>query len=779
MQILKNKLSENSKQFGARWAIWVISNRWLVMGLSLLLVVAFGTGLPKLGFDGDYRAFFSKENPQLKAFDELQNKYTQDDNVLIVIEPRDGKTFSIETLSAIEDLTELSWQTPYSSRVDAITNFQHTRAEGDNLFVDDLVEDAYSKTPQELEYIKKVALRDPLLVNRLINQQGTVTALNITVKLPGESIVEGPEVVAYVRQITEDFEKEHPNLKTYLSGLVMLNAAFFEASQKDSSTLIPLMFLAIILTILIATRTITGTISALVVIIFSIFTGLGFAGLMGILLTPPSGAAPIIIMTLAVADSVHILITMVQGLRSGLNKNEAIIESLRVNFMPVFITSFTTIIGFLSMNSSDVPPFHDLGNITSVGMAAAFIFSVTTLPAMVSILPMKIKVRDQHSNKNGRFFESLSNIIIRHPKKLLWASSITIMGLTMMAFNNQLNDAFIKYFDSSISFRTDTDFISKNLTGIYNVEFSVGAGESGGINNPEYLNHLENFEHWLASQKEVIHVNAFTEISRRVNLSMHGDTVSYYKVPQNREEAAQYLLLYEMSLPFGLDLNNQINVDKSETRLTATIENLDSKDMIAFTGRAEQWLRSNTPEYMHATGISPTLMFSHLSKRQLLSMISGTILALILISIVLMIALRSFGMGMLSLIPNITPIAVGFGVWAMISGTINVGMAIVFGMTLGIIVDDTVHFMSKYLRARRTRNASAPEAVKYAFSTVGKALVVTTFVLLIGFLILAQSSFGMNSDMARITTIIISAALVIDFVLLPSMLLLMEKKKGG
>jgi predicted RND superfamily exporter protein len=170
-------------------------------------------------------------------------------------------------------------------------------------------------------------------------------------------------------------------------------------------------------------------------------------------------------------------------------------------------------------------------------------------------------------------------------------------------------------------------------------------------------------------------------------------------------------------------------------------------------------------------------MFSHLSRRQITSMISGTLLALVIISVVLMIALRSFGMGFLSLIPNIAPIAVGFGVWALFSGTINVGMAIVFGMTLGIIVDDTVHFLSKYLRARRAHNVSAPEAVRYAFSTVGKALVVTTLVLLIGFAILAQSSFGMNSDMARITTIIIVAALVIDFIMLPALLLLLAKPK--
>ena len=404
-------------------------------------------------------------------------------------------------------------------------------------------------------------------------------------------------------------------------------------------------------------------------------------------------------------------------------------------------------------------------------------FSVTTLPALIAILPVRIKAKVVDKTTRPNYLDRLSGFVVRHPKKLLWASAFAIIALTAISSGNQLNDAFIKYFDHSVSFRTDTDFISDNLTGIYNIEFSVGSGESGGINNPEYLYHLERFERWLESQDEVIHVNAFTEVARRVNRSMHGDTTSYYRIPASREEAAQYLLLYEMSLPFGLDLNNQINVDKSETRLTTTVKNLDSKDMIDFASRAEQWLVDNTPEYMHATAISPTLMFSHLSKRQITSMITGTIMALVIISTVLMIALRSWGMGFLSLIPNVTPIAAGFGFWALFSGTINVGMAIVFGMTLGIIVDDTVHFLSKYLRARRSRNATAGEAVKYAFSTVGKALIVTSLVLVMGFMILAQSSFGMNSDMAKITTIIILTALIIDFILLPSLLLLLAKRK--
>ncbi|TRX60898.1 MMPL family transporter [Fulvivirga sp. M361] len=755
----------------------MIRYRWMVILLAVVSVMGLAAGAANLGFDSDYRVFFKKDNPQLMAYEALQKKYTQDDNVLLVIEPADNEVFNAKTLEAIEQLTENSWQVPYSSRVDAITNFQHTYAEGDDLFVEDLVEGANGKTASEIQKIEAIAKREPLLVHRLLNEKGTVAAVNITVKLPGESITENPEVISFVRQMSEDFQKANPALKVHLSGIVMLNGAFFEASEKDSSTLIPLMFLVILITIFISTRTLSGTFVSLLVIVFSIVAGMGFAGYMGIKLTPPSGAAPIIIMTLAVADSIHILITMMHGMRTGMSKREAIVESLRVNFMPVFITSLTTVIGFLSMNTAEVPPFRDLGNITAVGMTMAFILSVTLLPAVMAVLPVRVKVKDQEKSKSGRFYDVLANFVIGQKKPVLVGSVLMISLLSYFAVNIELNDEFVKYFDDRISFRKDTDFINENLTGIYNAEFSIGSGESGGINNPDYLKNLEKFERWLEEQPEIVHVNAYSEVARRVNRSMHGDDPAFYKIPENREEAAQYLLLYELSLPFGLDLNNQINVDKSESRLTATMVNMPTTSMIRFAKRAETWLVENTPEYMHTNGISPTMMFAYLSRTQVLSLITGTAIALALISLILIGALKSIKFGMISILPNVTPAFAGFGIWALSGGQINLGISIVFGMTLGIIVDDTIHFLSKYLRAIRDHGYTPEEAVRYAFNTVGRALVVTTIVLVAGFVILAQSSFGMNSGMAMVTSIIIVCALAIDFLLLPAMLLLIGKKK--
>jgi len=775
MNALK-KISNASNNFAKNWAKAVIKNKWIVLLASVMLAMGLGSQ-GKMEFDGDYHVFFSESNPELEAFDALQDKYTKDDNVILVLSPSNGNVFTKENLSAIEELTAASWNTPYSSRVDALTNFQHTSAEGDDLFVDDLSYESSLKTDAQINEIKEKALKEPLLVNRILNEKGSVTAVNITVRLPGkDSAKEIPEVTNFVRNMVKDFKEKNPTFEVHSSGLVPLNTAFFESSMNDLG-LTMIMMLIVIITTLILTKNIYSTIATLVVVIFSIISSVGFVGIMGIKLTPPSAVFPTMILTLAVADSIHILITMLQKMRKdGLSKVDALVESIRLNFMPVFITSLTTVIGFLTMNFGDVPPFWDLGNITAFGMIMAFIFSTTTLPALMAVLPVKTKVIKEESTPKKNNYSAFGNFVVKQPVKLTLISFAVIGILTFLATKNTFNDEFINYFDESVEFRTDTDYISENLTGIYNVEFSVGSGESGGINSPTYLKNLNAFENWLNEQPEVIHVNAFSEVARRVNRSMHGDDEKYYRVPDNREEAAQYLLLYELSLPFGLDLNNQINVDKSESRVTVTLKNIDSPNMIAFSERCEDWLQENTPKEMHAIAVSPMLMFSKLGFRQAESMLNGNIIAIILISIVLMLALRSFKLGLLSLIPNIAPVLVGFGIWALYKGQINTGMVIVFGMTLGIIVDDTVHFMSKFLRARRELGYDAKEAVVYAFETVGEALVTTTIVLLAGFTVLSTSSFALNSYMARITLIIIFAALVIDFILLPSLLILTSKK---
>jgi predicted RND superfamily exporter protein len=264
---------------------------------------------------------------------------------------------------------------------------------------------------------------------------------------------------------------------------------------------------------------------------------------------------------------------------------------------------------------------------------------------------------------------------------------------------------------------------------------------------------------------------------KRLNKNMHGDDPAYYRLPDSRELAAQYLLLYEMSLPYGLDLNNQINVDKSATRFTVTLSDIGSDEIRDLSKRGEQWLKQYAPEEMHAIGSGPMVMFAHISGINIQSMLTGSIFALALISLLMIFALRSTRLGLISFVPNMIPAAVAFGVWGLTSGIVNLGLSIVIGMTMGIVVDDSIHFLSKYRRARREKNMSETEAVRYTFSNVGRALTVTSVILVIGFGILATSAFDMNASMGKMTAVTIALALIADFFFLPPLLMLLDRKK--
>ena len=336
---------------------------------------------------------------------------------------------------------------------------------------------------------------------------------------------------------------------------------------------------------------------------------------------------------------------------------------------------------------------------------------------------------------------------------------------------------FVKYFSENVPFRVDTDFVVEHLTGIYMLEYSLPAKGEGEITSPEYLRMVDEFANWLRQQPEVLHVNTFTDIMKRLNKNLHGDDPAWYRLPDNRGLSAQYLLLYEFSLPFGLDLNNQINVKKSATRITITLRSISSEELLALQERARNWLQEHAPDYMHVEGASPTLMFAHIGHRNIRAMLEGTVVALVLISLILTIFLRSVRIGLLSLIPNLAPIGMGFGLWALFVGEVGLALSVVGGMTIGIVVDDTVHFLSKYLRARREQGLSPEDAVRYAFHTVGTALWVTTLVLMLGFGVLALSDFKLNAGMGLLTAITIGLALLADFFFLPPLLMQFGEKK--
>ena len=761
-----------------RYGQWVVNHPWIAILISIILVFAAASGGRFLGFTTDYRVFFDKANDDLVAFESLERMYTKNDNVMFIVSPKDGNVFTPETLSIIQEITQDSWQVPYSIRVDSISNFQGTRAEGDDLTVRDLVPEDQTFDNSTLEKIKQIAINEPLLKRRLISETGHVTGVNVTVQLPGiNPMAEVPEIVGFVREMANRYMEKYPSVEIRLSGMVMMNNAFSEASQKDMSSLVPISFALMLVTLGLLLRGFTGTIGTMIVIIFSIMTAMGIGGYLGFPITPPSASTPTIVLTIAIANSVHILISFLHSMRKGLPKKEAMVESLRINMQPVFLASITTALGFLSMNFAEVPPFMHLGNMVAFGVLASFVLSVFFLPAFMSLMPVRVKVKEE--NDKNIMMDKLGDFVVGNRKTLMWGMLVVIVTLISFIPKNELNDVFVHYFDHSVSFRADSDYFTENLSGLYNIDYSLDSGEQGGISNPEFMGDVTKFADWYRQQPEVIHVNTFTDIMKRLNKNMHGDDPSWYRSPDERNLAAQYLLLYEMSLPYGLDLNNQINVDKSATRFTVTTETMSTNELLALDKRADDWLKTNTTAIKQAHGSGTSIMFANIGKKNILSMITGTTIALILISMILIFALKSAKIGFVSMIPNLVPAAMGFGIWGIFVGEVGLALSIVMGMTLGIVVDDTVHFLSKYLRARREQGMDAQQATRYAFHTVGMALLTTSIVLVVGFLVLSLSSFKLNSGMGMMTAIVIALALIADFLFLPALLMKLEEKKDA
>jgi predicted RND superfamily exporter protein len=755
----------------------LIRHRLLVILTSILMVILAASSLPNTKFSSDYRIYFSNDNPHLQAYEELQATFTKSDNVMFVIAPKDGQVFTQSTLAIIEQLTEMAWKLPYSIRVDSITNYQHTIAEDDDLIVNNLVSDALKRTNNELEQAKIIALNEPSLAGRLISYSADVTAVNVSMEMPGlNPSTETPEVAKASYAIQSYLKEHHPEIEVYVTGQIITDNAFKDAAIYDLTHIVPLAFiiatLCIALYMYMASGSVitlfSGTISILIVIVASILFAQGIATWLRIDITTASANAPTMILTLAIADSIHILSSFFQQMQKGNSKIASISESLRINQQPVFLTSITTVIGFLSLNFSDSPPFQDLGNIVAIGVVGAWFFSVFLLPALIMSLPFKVK---ENANDEHSWTQVLANWVIKYSKKVLLLS-IIIMG-SCIAFlpQNELNDVWVEYFDTSMRQRQSADFTRERLTGLGNISFIVSAKEGASVTDPAYLAGLEKAAVWLRQQPEIQHVLSFSDVMKRLNKNLYGDAEEQYRLPDNAELAAQYLLLYEMSLPFGLDLNNQIDINKNKTRLMGALVKTSTSELLDLQNRAIDWFAINIPNLDFSHGASSDVMFAHIGQSNIRSMLEGTFIALIIISIVLGISLRSAYYGVVSLLPNILPSLVAFGIWGMTVGQIGIGLSVVFGMTLGIVVDYTVHFLSKFLRAKHENNLSTENAIRYAFSSVGVALLVTTFILFANFAVLAISDFSMNADMGLMTAVTIVVALLVDFFFLPPLLL--------
>ncbi|MBL4608682.1 MAG: MMPL family transporter [Pseudomonadales bacterium] len=754
-------------------ADFLVKHRNRLAIFSLIIVFFASLGGSHLGFSTNYRDIFMEDNRQLVDFDQLQSIFHESETLVFLVTPASGNIFDKNALISLEQLHKDCWQTPYSQGVHSLLNFQRNTPSSEGFSLDYLVPDASTISKEEIESIEKFVLSEPLLKGRLVGFSGEVTAILVNIAMPENRRQANSEIVAFAQQLKQRYQAQYPGMQIHLTGGVMVSDSFLQVAIHDAINLFPIMVIIGLLIQGILFHSISAVLASMATVFFSILFTMGIAGWLGYSLNQTSALAPMLVLTLALADSTHIITHYISLLRSGLDRFTAIKNSIAENLQAIFLTSVTTSIGLLCMNFSDSPPFHDFANITAIGVMSAFVLTLTVLPSILMALPMRVTEKDLNLTL---LMIRISHIAIKQRRFFFIAISVLVLFSAYFIPANELNDDLLDYFDESLEIRQATNYASAHFKGARSITLALDSGEQQGINQTNFLHDVDTFGSWLRHQQGVNQVVSWADSIKQLNQNMHQGDADFYKIPESSALASQYLLLYEMSLKTGQDINDQINFDRSTIKLTVFVDKMKNSEIIELETRIKTWLGKNLPHIKVIMG-SQTLMFAHLGQQVIESMMIGSFAALVLVTVVIAFGLKSWRYGLISLIPNAFPAAVVYGLWGLFVGEINQAAAVTFSVSLGIIVDDTVHILSKYIS--RLKQGDSPEAaLHYTFTTTGTALIITSVVLTAGLLVLAQSTFGINATIGAMVAPIIVFALIVDFFFLPALLIFFDQQKN-
>lgn len=752
----------------------VVYRPWVAISVSLLLVAVMVVGIKDFRMTNNPRTFFAESNPDYALLKNLEAMYGNREVVVFVLHPRNNEIFTRENLLLLEKMTQDLWQMPAAIRVSSLANFQHTEVNEDELYTHPLVENAGALTDPQIESIRRIALTEPALVHSAISAKGHVAAISVNVTMDDDRS-QARSVSEWAQSFRDRYQQQFPDVNIMLTGTVAYSDAMRQATTDGLAQIFPYSIAIAVLVLWLILRSLFATGLTMTVVFLSVLGALGVASAMGIVFQPITSFAPAIILTLSLADSMHLLISYQRQLRNGLDKQTAMVASLRSNVMPVILTSVTTAIGFVSLNTSESPPFRDLGNIVTIGVLLALWLALVFLPAVCMVAP-EPDIR-QGEGWSQRAMHRLIDLLVRRRVWLLLGMLVLMAVPSSFIGRNELNDVWNEYFDETFEVRRVSDFVGRELSGLHRIELSIPAAETGGVVEPEYLRKLDELRAWAESQPEVVYAASFSDVIRRLNRNMNGGDPAYYTIPDNRPLAAQYLLMFEMSLPFGLGLDNLVSMDKDATLFAVVLKQTTSSNILRFKERMDAWTRANFPAYMQVPASGLDVMFAGVTKRNIESLMNGMLFSFLLITLTMILALRSLKYGLYSMLPNIAPCAMAFGFWAFIDGHVGLTDSVVACITLGIVVDDTIHFLSKYVQARRDGGLSAEDAVRYSLSNVGVALVATTMVLVACFSTLAFSHFQPSLSMGLLTCITLVFALACDLLFLSAFLLLFDRRK--
>lgn len=741
--------------------------------LGIFLVLLISSGIRYLHFDFSYRIWFLESNPKLKLFDRFEKTFGNDETGLIFVHSKNG-IFRAEAIQVIHELTDDLWKAPEVIRVDSIVNYNYIYALEDEIFIEPFININKTKDLKYLENRFSVSTTDPVMKNYLINEKGDTAAIYVSLKPNIGGTPDYELIVKGLRSVLKKYEK-YNDFEFYLNGSAPMNYAFREASDHDIETLVPFVLLITLLFLWLSLRSVSGVILATVVISSVVISTLGSSGWLNITFNNITGIVTQILIAITLSVSVHLLVTFHQFLGKGLSKLEALKLTLEKNLGPTFFTSMTTMIGFFSFTASDIPPISSLGVLAGIGTAFSWIFGYLILMPLLYLLPIKANhkvLKNEKLEASPRAIKFIQ-FLSQYKKIILLFSGVIAVVFFYLTLKVEVNSDPNDYFSEDYSLSQSTKFGEEHIGSVTMLEILIDTHKEEGVKEHGFLVKLDELNQWLNQSEFVNKTVSIIDIFKKMNQVLNQNKEDQYQISQENLVLAQQLFMYSMNLPQGMDLNNRISVKNDATRVTVMVNIHDSTTI-------SQMVESinNKMKELQLDGFvtGKFYLYSSLNDHVVSSFLFSISLAIVFIGIIMIIWLRSFKLGILSLLPNAFPLVIGGAVVEMFGKNLNIGTMVIGSICFGIAVDDTIHFLANFNK-HKNEGLTAQESVAKVMTYTAPSLIITTVVLVFSFSVFVLAQFVPNRDFGLFTSLILSFALLADLVLLPTLLLVLEKKK--
>ena len=745
---------------------FLLSQRYLLATLSILLGGAISLGALKTTINSSDDAILSEDDPYRLEVAQVNKDFPPSTSVLFAFMSPEGDVFNRDMLQAMQDLTDRYTDVESAVSVASLINRRLDAVDADIHERDYLLPELDELTAQDLVKIREIALADKDLTQSMLSPEGDMALAVIKFHATSEEQATQLRIAKTVIDLRDSLREQYPEQNIYVLGRILFEYDSYNAQIKDAKYLFPIVMLAILGLMYFCLRSLSFALAIAVVSVMSVGLTVGTVGWAQVPFNQISNMGPLVVFMIAMADSIHLVSVYLQGLHKSLSKFEALRESLRVNIQPVTLATVTTAMGFLSLNYCASPGIYGFGNVVAMGVVWAFLVTFTLLPALILLLPVK-KVPEPLGVKG--FINFVAKLVANNGKQLFWGSLLLIVVTFAMLPLNKVDFDRFSFIDKDSDFHTVISALAEKIGNDQSLVYSINSGKYYGITEPEFLRKIEEFSIWLEEQPQTSFVTSYTGFLKNRNMAENDNDPAWEVLPEDNLQIIDYLVGYQLVQEIEPQLEPIFNADYSAIRLVVGTSNLSNVQLLDFSEQIEDWITLNMDPAYDVLHGDNSILYARLNKTISLQLMEGFTVSFLLITATLLVGLKSVRYGLLSIIPNLFPATIVFGIWGLLVGELSPYILMLFSISIGLVVDDSVHVLSKYIVARREGN-SPEAAVQYSLDRAGSAITITTLSLAIGTFILVLSNTFYYQNVALLLTPIIITALLLDLLFLPPLL---------